>query len=77
MLRDVRSEIQEKMQPGIHMTKVWFDDDVIELKIAVSDGISFFSNKVYVGYQALDEMVSDLDVFREQIHGGLLVRATQ
>jgi len=54
------------------MTKVWFDDDVIELKIAVSDGTSLFSNKVYVGYQALNDMVSNLGVFREHIHGGLL-----
>ncbi len=43
------------MQLGIHMTKVWFDDDMIELKISVSDGASLFSNKVYVSYQAMDE----------------------
>jgi hypothetical protein len=60
------------MQLGIHMTKVWFDDDMIELKIAVSDGTSLFSNKVYVSYQAMDNMVSNLNAFREQIHGGLL-----
>jgi len=60
------------MQPGIRMTKVWFDDDMVELKIDVSDGTSLFSNKVYVAYQALDDVVSDLGRFREQVHGGLL-----
>jgi hypothetical protein len=60
------------MRPGIHMTKIWFDDDMIELKIEVSDGISMFSNKIYVGYQTMTDTTSKLDVFREQIHGGLL-----
>ncbi|MEI9865078.1 MAG: hypothetical protein WDN00_11085 [Limisphaerales bacterium] len=54
------------------MTKVWFDDDMIELEIVVSDGTSVFSNKVYVGYQKMTEVVSHLDLFREQVYGGLL-----
>ena len=54
------------------MTKVWFDVDMIELKIDVSDGTSFFSTKVYVGYPSLDKTITDLDAFRLQIHGGLL-----
>ena len=54
------------------MTKVWFDDDVIELKIDVSDGISSFSNRVYVGYSALADAVAQLDAFKDHIHGGLL-----
>ena len=59
------------MNPGIHMTKVWFDDDLIELKIEVSDGTSLFSNKVYIGYQTLNELVAELDVFQERVHGGM------
>jgi len=54
------------------MSKVWFDDDMFELKIDVSDGTSLFSNKVYVAYPVLDEVISGLGRFREQIHGGLL-----
>lgn len=54
------------------MTKVWFDNDMIELKIDVSDGTSIFSNKVYVGHPTMDDMIADLDVFRLQVHGGLL-----
>ena len=60
------------MKPGIQFTKVWFDDDVIELKVEVSDGISSFSNLVYVGYSSLTEVVRRLGVFRNQIHKGLL-----
>jgi len=60
------------MKTGIHITKIWVDDDVIELKIDVSDGISLFSNKVYVGYQTLEDVVSKLTVFREHVHGGVL-----
>jgi len=54
------------------MTKVWFDEDMIELKIDVSDGTSMVSTKVYVGYDPLDESVRDLDVFKTHVHGGLL-----
>ena len=46
------------MRPGIHMTKVWFDDDMVELKIDVSDGTSLFSNLVYVGYPDLTKAIS-------------------
>jgi hypothetical protein len=59
-------------KPGIQFTKIWFDADMIELKIDVSDGISSFSNMVYVGYSAFSDVVAKLDVFKEHIHGGLL-----
>ncbi len=60
------------MKAGIQLTKVWFDDDVVELRVDVSDGNSFFSNRVYVGYSTLSEIVSELNVFRDQVYGGLL-----
>jgi len=60
------------MKPGIQITKVWFDQDVIELKIDVSDGTCFFSNKVYVAYPTLEDVIANLGTFRNQIHGGLL-----
>lgn len=60
------------MEPGIQLTKVWFDDDMVELKVNVSDGRSFFSNRVYVAYSALTEAVAQLDAFKDHIHGGLL-----
>ena len=60
------------MKPGIRISKVWFDDDLVELKIEVSDGTSLFSNRVYIGHQSLPSLVSDLTIFREHIYGGLL-----
>ena len=35
------------MKPGIRMTKVWFDNDMIEVKIEVSDGTSLFSTDAH------------------------------
>lgn len=60
------------INPGIHLTKIWFDAEMIELKINVSDGISFFSNKVYVGNQTLDHLIARLEAFKSQVSGGLL-----
>jgi len=60
------------MRPGIHLSRIWFDDDVIEFKIGVSDGTSHFLNQVYVGHAALADTVSNLDDFKSHIHGGLL-----
>jgi hypothetical protein len=60
------------MKPGIHFTKIWFDDDMIELRIDVSDGVSSFSNKVYVGYATLSDAAVELERFKNHIHGGLL-----
>lgn len=60
------------MKAGIHLTKVWFDDDVVELKVDVSDGNSFFSNRVYVGCPTLADAVAELNVFKDQVYGGLL-----
>ena len=59
------------MKPGIHLAKIWSDDDVIELKIDVCDGASTFSNRVYLGYDALANAVQGLDSFKNAIHGGL------
>jgi hypothetical protein len=59
------------MKPRITLKKIWFDDDITELKIEVCDGNSIFSNKVYVGHTQIESIVKDLNVFREQIYGGL------
>lgn len=60
------------MKRGINFTKIWSDEDMIELRIDVSDGASLFSNQVYVGYLHFSEAVSQLDTFRDHVHGGLL-----
>jgi len=59
------------MKSGITVTNIWSDDDVVELKIEISDGKSQFTNTAYVGWSALEELVSDLKVFRTHIHGGI------
>lgn len=60
------------MKSGIHISKIDFDDDLIELRIGVADGISFFSNNVYVWHSQLADAVSSLSVFKDQVYGGLL-----
>jgi hypothetical protein len=59
------------MNPGIYLKKIWFDEDVVELKIDSSDGNSLFSNKVYVGHQELDDLIAGLNIFRDHVHGGI------
>ena len=59
------------MKSGIHISRVWSDDDVVELQIVVSDGESSFSNQAYVGHAALEDAVSSLHVFKDHVHGGL------
>ncbi|NLF11419.1 MAG: hypothetical protein GX597_06500 [Anaerolineaceae bacterium] len=60
------------MKPGILLTRIWSDDDVIELRIDVSDGVAFFSNSTYVVYSTLTETIADLNRFKDQIYSGLL-----
>ena len=60
------------MKPGIRITRLWFDVDVVELRICVSDGTSSFSNDVYVDHDTFKEAVSSLQMFRNHSHGGLL-----
>jgi hypothetical protein len=59
------------MGGGIRFRKVWFDDDMVELQIDVSDGVSSFSNRVYVGHGHLADTVAQLDGFSGLLYGGL------
>ena len=45
---------------------------MIELRIAVSDRTSLFSNQVYIGHSDFTDALSQLDTFKEHIHGGLV-----
>jgi hypothetical protein len=58
------------LKPYIIFKKIWSDDDIIELLIEVSDGRSIFVNEVYIGIDALEDLVKKLNVFRIQILGG-------
>jgi hypothetical protein len=57
---------------GIQLSRVWSDDDVVELRVTVADGASRFANQVYVGHRDLADTISKLDTFKDQVHGGLL-----
>ena len=59
------------MKPGIHVSRIWSDVDIFELRVRVSDGTSSFSNQVYVGYDALGEAVEAFHAFKDQMRGGL------
>ena len=59
------------MKPGIGFTKIWSDEDTLELRVEICDGRSLFVNQLYVGHQLLSDTVSSLDQFKEQLHGGL------
>ncbi len=59
------------MASRIFFSKIWLDDDMIELRIQVSDGQSIFANEVYVGHQDLKNVVADLEQFKNQVYGGI------
>lgn len=60
------------IKPGILISKIWFDVDIAELQIRVSDGTSSFTNEIYVAHDTIEEAVSSLRLFRNHLHGGLL-----
>lgn len=61
----------EPMNSGVYLRKIWFDEDVVELKIESSDGNSLFSNNVYVGHQELADLIAGLNTFRDHVYGGI------
>jgi len=59
------------MRPGLYLENIWFDSDVIELKVSVDDSESRFINRVYVSYRTLENLVDELNVFKTHIYGGI------
>ncbi|WP_226469634.1 hypothetical protein [Luteimonas panaciterrae] len=55
------------MSNGVVLTKIWFDNDLVELLVAVSDRRLRFENQVYVSHDQLDDLVKDLSIFRDHI----------
>ncbi|HEX8612828.1 MAG TPA: hypothetical protein VF800_16185 [Telluria sp.] len=51
--------------------KMWSDEDMVDLRIEASDGASTFSNEVYVGHRHLKDTVAGLDLFKDQVYGGI------
>jgi hypothetical protein len=42
-----------------------------EIEITVSDGDSTFRVRAYAGHETLKETIEALDVFKDQVHGGI------
>lgn len=59
------------MKPSIAFKKIWEDEDMVELTVSICDGKSLFQCDVYVGNQTMAETVDDLNVFKDQVYGGL------
>jgi hypothetical protein len=59
------------MKPSIRFTKIWADEDMLELRVEISDGRSLFMNQIYVGHKLLADTVLGLHQFKDQVHGGL------
>jgi hypothetical protein len=59
-----------EMNPGIHLNRIWSDNDVVQLKIECCDGKSKFLNEVYAAHD-LNGIVEGLSSFKLQVHGGI------
>lgn len=59
------------MKPNLTIKKIWYDDDLDELLVSTSDGFSSFQFKVYISSGALKKTISELEVFKNHIHGGI------
>jgi hypothetical protein len=59
------------MKTGITFENIWHDEDMYEFRISSSDGASLFVHEVYVGYGTFDETIAALDIFKDQVYGGI------
>ena len=59
------------VQKGITISKIWEDDDVVELRIDVVNQGSSFRNTAYVRNGWLEDLVNELKAFRDHVHGGI------
>ena len=59
------------MKPGLRFTKLSADEDMVELRVDICDGRSMFVNEIYVGHRVLAETVSGIELFKDQLYGGL------
>lgn len=59
------------MKHEVRFTRIWSDEDSLELRIEVRDGRSHFSIDAYVGVDWPSEVKKSLLVFRDHIHDGI------
>ncbi len=56
------------MTPGIKLTKIWEDEDLVKFGIEVSDSSSLIVTNVYFDHSSLSDEISHLEAF----NGGIL-----
>ena len=59
------------MQTGMSLQRIWQDDELIELRVVVSNQASVFTNTVYTSRAVLLQQADALRLFQHQVHGGL------
>ena len=59
------------MNSYLRVTRIWSDDDLLELRIVACDGQSSFTTDAYVSVSWPSETTESLLVFGKQIHGGI------
>ena len=60
------------MKNGIYISNIWSDESVLELRITAKTESIEFTNKVYTCQMDINQIVKDLNRFKNQIYGGLL-----
>ena len=56
---------------ALRISRVWYDDDMDELRVAIEGPDTGFAALAYVGRRDLTAAVRDLRLFARAIHGGL------
>lgn len=59
------------MKPGMRFTKLSADEDMLEVRVEISDGASLFVTRIHVGHRQLADAVSGLHRFKDHVNGGL------
>lgn len=57
------------MNAGIYFTKIWSDDDLLELRIEINEGRFRFQTEVYTGHEQLGQFVLALEAFKGETPG--------
>lgn len=51
------------MKDNIILSKIWQDDDVIELKVVCSSSVATITSKIYVSDPLIDELICQIEQF--------------
>lgn len=60
-----------KPSTALRLSRVWYDNDMDELRVAVEGSDTGFAVNAYVGRNDFNDALTDLQLFAKTIHGGL------